>query len=224
MTPARPPQSSVATGPRRVRRAPALPDPLPDDPVALLSRWLDDAAEVVEGDLNVMVLATASATGAPSARVVLCKQIEQAPPAVVFYTNYESRKGRELEANPRAAGVFYWPALKRQARIEGAVVRTTGAESDEYFRSRPLLSRLGAIASRQSEPLPSRTALAARVAGTALTPGAAGRRPPSWGGFRVLLDRIELWAAGAGRLHDRALWTRVGSSLPPLWTSTRLFP
>ncbi|MBL8762754.1 MAG: pyridoxamine 5'-phosphate oxidase [Phycisphaerae bacterium] len=213
-----------ARRPLRSGCAAAFPDPLPHEPALLLRRWLDDAEEAVAEDFNAMVLATASAAGAPSARVVLCKQIEPAPPAVVFYTNYESRKGRELEANPRAAGVFYWPALKRQARVEGAVVRTTEAESDEYFRSRPLLSRLGAIASRQSQPLPSRTALAVRVARAALTPGAAARRPPSWGGFRMLLDRIELWAAGAGRLHDRVLWIRVPSSDPTRWTSTRLFP
>jgi pyridoxamine 5'-phosphate oxidase len=201
-----------------------LPDSPTDDPVRLLRRWLEEAQEVAAEDYNAMVLATASPAGAPSARVVLCKQVELTPPAVVFYTNYESRKGRELDANPRAAGVFYWSSLKRQARIEGTVLRTTEAESDEYFRSRPLLSRIGAIASRQSEPLPSRSTLAARVVRTALQPGAAGRRPETWGGFRVLLDRIELWAAGAGRLHDRVAWTRVPSSNPALWTPTRLFP
>ncbi len=202
----------------------SIPDQLPDDPVPLLRRWLDDAEEEVQGDFNAMVLATASSVGVPSARVVLCKQVELTPPAVVFYTNYESRKGRDLEANPRAAGVFYWPSLTRQARIEGTVVRTTEAESDEYFSSRPLLSRLGAIASRQSEPLPSRTALAARVARAALRPGAAACRPPNWGGFRVLLDRIELWAAGTARLHDRVAWTRTPGVEPPLWTPARLFP
>lgn len=201
-----------------------LPDLAADDPVILLRRWLEEAAKVAAEDYNAMVLATASPAGAPSARVVLCKGIELRPPAVVFYTNYESRKGRELETNPRAAGVFYWSSLKRQARIEGTVVRTSEAESDEYFRSRPLLSRIGAIASRQSEPLPTRSTLAARVVRTALQPGAAGRRPATWGGFRVLLDRIELWAAGAGRLHDRVAWTRVLSSDPTVWTPTRLFP
>lgn len=202
----------------------AFPDPLSADPVAILRQWLDEAAEVIEGDFNAMVLATATPKGMPSARVVLCKQIEATPPAAVFYTNYGSRKGRELEANPRAAGVFYWPSLKRQARIEGAVIRTTAKESDEYFRSRPLLSRIGAIASRQSEPLTTRGALAARVMRTAMRPGAASHRPPEWGGYRMLLDRIELWSAGNGRLHDRVAWTPVPQSVPPAWTSTRLFP
>ncbi len=202
----------------------AFPDPLPADPVAILSGWLDEAAGVVEGDFNAMVLATATPGGMPSARVVLCKQIESTPPAAVFYTNYGSRKGRELEANPRAAGVFYWPSLKRQGRIEGTVIRTTVKESDEYFLSRPLLSRVGAIASRQSAPLTSRAALAARVMRTAMRPGAAGHRPAEWGGYRVLLDRIELWSASNGRLHDRAAWTLVPRSNPPVWTSTRLFP
>ncbi|MCC6428282.1 MAG: pyridoxamine 5'-phosphate oxidase [Phycisphaerales bacterium] len=204
--------------------SPGLPDLAADDPVILLRRWLEEAAEVAAEDYNAMVLATASPAGAPSARVVLCKEIELRQPAVVFYTNYESRKGRELDANPRAAGVFYWSSLKRQARIEGTVVRTSEAESDEYFRSRPLLARIGAIASQQSEPLPTRSTLAARVVRTALQPGAAGRRPVTWGGFRVFLDRIELSAAGAGRLHDRVAWTRVPSSDPIVWTPTRLFP
>lgn len=201
-----------------------LPDPLPLDPVAILSNWLDEAARAIDGDFNAMVIATATPGGMPSARVVLCKQIENSPPAAVFYTNYGSRKGRELDANPRAAGVFYWPSLKRQARIEGAVIRTTVKESDEYFRSRPLLSRIGAIASRQSQPLTSRAALATRIMRTAIRPGAAADRPPDWGGYRVLLDRIELWCAGKGRLHDRAAWTLVPQSVPAVWTSTRLFP
>jgi pyridoxamine 5'-phosphate oxidase len=155
---------------------------------------------------------------------VLCKQLETSPPAVVFYTNYGSRKGRELEANPRAAGVLYWPSLKRQARLEGTVVRTTEKESDEYFLTRPLLSRIGAIASKQSRPLSSRAALAASVARIGLQPGAAGRRPHEWGGFRILLDRIELWCAGGGRLHDRVEWMRIPDSEPVRWTPSRLYP
>ena len=207
-----------------IARRQGLSETAPQSPVALLRRWLDDAAAVVEGDFNAMVLATATPDGAPSARVVLCKGLEAAPPAMVFYTNYQSRKGRELTANPRAAGVFYWPLLKRQARIEGAVVRTTVAESDEYFHSRPLLSRIGAGVSQQSQPLRSRAALAAKVARAAMKPGAAGLRPPYWGGFRILLDRIELWSAGRARLHDRVAWTLIPGRDPLTWTSTRLFP
>jgi pyridoxamine 5'-phosphate oxidase len=201
-----------------------FPSPLPADPMPILQQWFRDAAAAIEGDSNAMVLATCTSQGIPSARVVLCKQIEGSPPAAVFYTNHESRKGRELEANPRAAGVFYWPQLRRQARLEGAVVRTSPRESDEYFATRPMLSRLGAIASRQSRPLASRAGLAASVMKIAMNPAAAGRRPPEWGGYRMLLDRIELWCAGSGRLHDRVEWVRVPRSDPSLWTPTRLCP
>lgn len=211
-------------GARRDDRPGELPDPLPNDPVECLRRWLDEARQTDEGDSNAMVLATATPEGAPSARVVLCKEIEALPPAVVFYTNYASRKARELDANPRAAGVFYWPSLGRQARIEGSVTRNSPEESDEYFQSRPLLSRIGAVASRQSEPLASRGALVAEVMKIALRTGFVVSRPPQWGGYRVLLDRIELWTAGSGRLHDRALWTLVSRADSPVWTSTRLFP
>jgi pyridoxamine 5'-phosphate oxidase len=150
--------------------------------------------------------------------------VEEMPPAAVFYTNYGSRKGRELQTNPRAAGVFYWPQLRRQARLEGAVVRTSPEESDEYFATRPMLSRLGAIASRQSRPLPSRASLAASVMKAAMNPTAAGRRPPEWGGYRMLLQRIELWCAGSGRLHDRVEWVRVPGGDQSVWTPTRLCP
>lgn len=200
----------------------AFPDPLPADPVAVLSQWLADAEAATNGDFNAMVLATASPTGEPSARVVLCKGIEAEPPAVLFFTNYTSRKGKELERNPRAAGVFYWPMLQRQARFEGVVVRTTRKESSDYFRSRPLLSRIGAISSRQSEPLNSRAALVAKVMRTAAS--GAMRRPENWGGYRVLLDRVELWSAGRGRLHDRVEWKLIPGSDPARWTATRLFP
>jgi pyridoxamine 5'-phosphate oxidase len=219
-----PAAASRASGLDRVYRNRRLSAPLRGDPVALLRGWLDDARDMIDGDFNAMVLATASVEGVPSARVVLCKRIESMPPAVVFYTNYQSRKGRELEANPRAAGVFYWPSLKRQARVEGAVIRTSAAESDQYFQSRPLLSRIGAIASRQSEPLPSRRALAARVVRTAMRAGGCTERPRAWGGYRILIDRIELWTAGRGRLHDRISWTILPGSDPLAWTSTRLFP
>jgi len=213
-----------ATGVRHFNLRGEFPDPLPADPLPILTRWLEEAAASVEVDFNAMVLATATPDGAPSARVVLCKQIEASPPAAVFYTNYASRKGRELEANPRAAGVFYWPGLGRQARLEGTVVRTTASESDEYFLTRPMLSRIGAIVSRQSQPLASRASLAAMVLRTAIRPLAAARRPADWGGYRILLDRIELWSAGSGRLHDRVAWVRAAASDPAAWTPTRLCP
>jgi pyridoxamine 5'-phosphate oxidase len=202
-----------------------FPDLLPTDPLPLLTQWFDEAAAAIhDTDFNAMALATASSDGIPSVRMVLCKRIESSPPAAVFFTNYGSRKGRELEANPRAAAVLYWPGLKRQARLEGTVVRTTNEESDEYFSSRPRLSRIGAIASAQSRPLSSRATLVARVVQTFLRPEAAAHRPADWGGYRILLHRIELWSAGGGRLHDRIEWTRVLDSVPPHWTPVRLFP
>jgi pyridoxamine 5'-phosphate oxidase len=187
---------------------------------------------------NAMVLATVSAEGRPSARVVLCKQIAPDPGYVVFYTNYESRKGAELTGNPRAAIVMYWDHLHRQVRVEGVVARSPAAESDAYFSSRPWQSRLGAWASAQSQPVeshamlreqleraarrfgtPSPTGAAASVAGlinadspTAASGGARDfpvPRPPHWGGFRLWADAVELWVEGEARIHDRARWTRT---------------
>jgi len=188
-----------------------LPDPLPEDPMPLLLEWFEDARRSEHyDDFNAMTLATATPDGAPSARIVLCKAFEPETPAIVFYTSYASRKGQELEANPRAAAVFYWPHAKRQARIEGTVQRTTAAESDAYFQTRPLLSRIGASVSPQSRKVGSREAVigkAIRVAAKA-TLGATVQRPSDWGGYRILAERVELWSASAGRLHDRAVWSR----------------
>ncbi len=212
-----------------------LPDPLPPEPFGLLKSWHDDAAKDKRiADANAMVLATCSAAGDPSARVVLCKSIEEATGSLVFYTSYASRKGRELEANPRAACVFYWEEYGRQARVEGRVERVSEAESDEYFASRPLLSRIGANASLQSQPMAKRSDLLDRVLKTIkdlnipahelLMPGAGHRipRPAAWGGYRIHASRVELWAAHKGRLHDRAAWTRPEGASE--WARTRLFP
>lgn len=194
------------------------------DPLGVLRAWIDEGALHAQGDANAMVLATATPDGSPSARVVLCKAIEDCPPAAVFYTNYGSRKGQELDANPRAAAVFHWPLHGRQARIEGRVVRTSDAESDMYFAGRPFLSRLGAIASSQSRPLTSRAELIRRVFRAAVRPGAASLRPKEWGGYRMLIERVELWCAGRGRLHDRTLWIHTPNAAGPEWTSSRLYP
>lgn len=211
--------------PRSVRK----PTPATDtstDPMRALTAWFDDAWRSRKyDDFNAMTLATATQGGAPSARIVLCKSIELDPPALVFFTSYESRKGRELSENPRAAGVFYWPHAGRQVRVEGAVSRTSDEESDAYFLSRPLLSRLGACASRQSEPLSSRRVLltsAAQIAAGALVSGQLSR-PPRWGGYRLHLHRLELWRARSGRLHDRVRWTRLGTP-EPAWIAERLNP
>jgi len=200
-----------------------LPEPLPDDPMPLLTAWFENArASERYDDFNAMTLATATPDGAPSARIVLCKAIEVERAALVFYTSYASRKGEELEVNPRAAAVFHWPHARRQARVEGRVERTTEAESDAYFQTRPLLSRIGACASPQSHEIGSRQAVIAeamRIAAKSAL-GARVKRPPGWGGFRLLAQRVELWSARPGRLHDRAVWRRIQNSRT--WSAAHL--
>ncbi|TLZ30482.1 MAG: pyridoxamine 5'-phosphate oxidase, partial [Gammaproteobacteria bacterium] len=182
--------------------------------------------------------------GRPSARVVLCKEIAPKPGYVVFYTNYLSSKGRQLQDNPRAAAVMHWDALHRQVRIEGEIVPAPASDSDAYFASRPWQSRVGAWASEQSEPIASRAALLEAVSGVAKrfgvpapgSPVAADSvranipRPPHWGGYRLWADAVELWVQGEARVHDRALWRRSltplpgGSFRPGTWSATRLQP
>jgi pyridoxamine 5'-phosphate oxidase len=221
-----------------------LPDPLPAEPLLVVSRWLADAwAARSQPNANSMVLATSTPDGKPSARVVLCKDIVPQPGYIVFYTNYLSSKGRQLQSNPRAAVVMHWDALHRQVRIEGLVTRAPASDSDTYFASRSWDKRLSARASAQSEPVASRAALEAAVAQEARrlgapTPGSAGvdenlkiniPRPPHWGGYRLWADAVELWSEGAARVHDRARWTRglavSGDTFSPgAWSVTRLQP
>lgn len=202
-----------------------LPDPLPADPMPLASTWFRQASdEQVQRNPNAMSLATASADGRPSVRIVLCKEIVADPGYLSFYTNYESRKGRELVAHPWAAVVFLWDSLGRQLRIEGPVVHTLASESDDYFASRPWRSRLAAITSDQSAPIVSRQVLFERLREAAerfgtpdpitapdddQEPGLRLPRPAHWGGFRLWAAVVELWVEGEHRLHDRARWTRV---------------
>jgi len=191
----------------------------------LLLEWFEEARRCGRyDDFNAMTLATATPNGEPSARIVLCKAIEADPPAIVFYTSYASRKGEEIAANPCAAGVFYWPHAKRQARIEGRVERTSAAESDAYFQTRPLLSRISASVSPQSQAISSRASVIAEAMriGRRAALGMKVQRPEHWGGFRILPQRIELWSACTGRLHDRAVWTRDDGSDVRGWTSQRL--
>lgn len=166
-----------------------------------------------------MTLATATTDGQPSARIVLFKGITQN--RVRFVTNYNSRKGRELEANPRGALVFYWPELKRQVRLEGSVRRAPSADSDAYFRSRPRESQLGAWASAQSEAIISRAELERRFAeAEARFRDREVERPPVWGIYELEPQRVELWVMGAHRLHDRFLYSREGEG----WSVSRLCP
>ncbi len=228
---------SLADPLEELRSRLGLPTPLPADPMRMLAAWLDDACRVkAQPNPNAMILATASSSGAPSARVVLCKAIDADSASLVFFTNYTSRKACEIESNPRIACVFHWDHTGRQARIEGRVERVSEAESDEYFRSRDLLSRLGAWASEQGKPLARRGDLIDRVR-SAMTsfgihmhhfaiPGGAPEipRPPHWGGYRVQIDTVELWMGGGGRIHDRAIWRRTAHALPATWTTTRIQP
>jgi len=189
-----------------------LPDPLPAEPMGLLVSWFEDARSSGKyDDFNAMTLATATLGAAPSARIVLCKQIEPDRPAIVFYTSYTSRKGQELESNSIAAAVLHWPHAKRQVRIEGRVERTTAAESDAYFNTRPLASRIGACVSAQSQPLESREKiiLDAVKKATGAAMGFKIRRPSSWGGYRIIVKRVELWSAGTGQIGRASCRERV---------------
>jgi pyridoxamine 5'-phosphate oxidase len=209
----------------------SLPATLPADPMPLFEEWFARARD--ESGLrnpDSMVIATATPDGQPSARVVLLKRLVVDPGYVVFYTNYESRKGQEIAANPRVAAAIHWDAQGRQVRLEGRVVRSPGSESDEYFASRALDSRIGAWASLQSQPLASRAELMKRVAAKAARFGTQVPRPPHWGGYRLWPEAVELWNEGAFRVHDRARWTRSlaadgdsGFAAGP-WSATRLYP
>lgn len=179
-----------------------------DDPFAIARSWLAEAEASEVNDPNAIALATVDEAGLPDVRMVLLKEI--AAESFVFYTNYTSVKGREIEASGKAAFVMHWKSLRRQIRVRGTVTREEGRVADDYYRSRSLTSRLGAWASRQSQPLSSREALMAEVAKVTVTKGPIPSRPPFWGGFRITPLEIEFWADGAFRLHDRFRWSRIG--------------
>lgn len=223
-----------------ISQAAGLSDPLPAEPLHIFKAWFDEAyAKRVQPNPNAMALATVDAQGRPSARIVLCKDMNLAPDAgyIVFHTNHRGRKGREIAANPHVAVVFHWDDLDRQVRIEGPVTKVPDAESDAYFRSRPIDRRLGAWASDQSEPIESRDALLEKVAAVMARFGVGFDnletvdipRPPHWGGFRIWAEAVELWVGDSGRIHDRARWTRPLSPrgdgfAPGPWSVQRLQP
>ena len=174
---------------------------VPPDPFHLFADWFSVALERDPGYANAMTLASATAAGKPAARIVLLKGQDAA--GFVFFTNYESRKGLELLDNPAAAALFHWSGLQRQVRIEGMVERVSSIESDAYYQTRPLGSRLGAWASAQSQVLPDRASLERRLAEITVRFGEAPARPPHWGGSRLRPESIEFWQGRADRLHDR---------------------
>lgn len=190
------------------------------DPFTIARDWLAEAVETEPNDPNAIALSTVDETGLPNVRMVLLKDIED--DAFVFYTNYGSAKAREIEASGKAAFVLHWKSLRRQIRVRGVTEREDGPKADEYFASRSLQSRLGAWASRQSEPLSSRGALMADVAKVTALHGTAPRRPEFWGGFRIRPLEMEFWADGQFRLHDRFKWCREAVGDP--WQIARLHP
>jgi pyridoxamine 5'-phosphate oxidase len=194
-------------------------DAVADDPITQFRAWFDEAVQTKLPMLNAMTLATASTSGQPAARMVLLKGFDER--GFVFYTDYQSRKAQELAVNARAALLFYWIELEREVRIEGTVEKTTNAESDAYFGSRPLGSRLAAVASTQSAVLADRHLLERKYAQVAKHYGDAPPRPANWGGYRVVPDAIEFWQGRPNRLHDRLLYRKTAEGN---WAIVRLSP
>jgi pyridoxamine 5'-phosphate oxidase len=190
------------------------------NPIRQFEAWFAQALEAKLPEPNAMTLATVDAHGRPSARIVLIKGVDER--GFVFFTNYESRKGRELAGNPYASLLFYWIELERQVRVEGRIVQTSTAESDAYFASRPLGSRIGAWASNQSQVIESRSQLETREREISLQYGDQVPRPPPWGGYRLVPEAIEFWQGRPSRLHDRLLYTRAGENSD--WQISRLSP
>ena len=189
------------------------------DPIAQFEKWFDEALKAQVSEPNAMSLSTVSAEGKPSSRIVLIKQFDQR--GFTWYTNYNSEKGQQLAHNPQASLLFFWRELERQVRIEGTVVKTSAAESDEYFNVRPLLSRLSAIASQQSAPIASRAELEAHYDAVAAVAGDTPARPAHWGGYRLQPERIEFWQGRRSRFHDRIVFTRGADGA---WSMERLQP
>lgn len=190
-----------------------------DDPFVQFNSWFEEALKAQVNEPNAMGVSSVDERGRPTSRIVLIKQYDAR--GFTWYTNYDSQKGRQLAANPFASILFFWPELERQIRVEGRVERTSEAESDQYFHSRPLKSRLAAIASAQSEPIADRATLEQNYAVVAAREGDAPPRPAQWGGFRLVPERIEFWQGRRSRFHDRIVYTRQADGS---WTRERLQP
>ncbi len=191
-----------------------------ENPFEIAKDWMDQAKELELNDANAIALATVDNTGLPNVRMVLLKEIEDN--AFVFYTNYESKKGRELIASGKAAFVIHWKSLRRQIRVRGSVEKAEGKQADSYFDSRSPQSRVGAIASRQSQIIKDRSVLENWYEQALKDNGATPSRPSFWGGFRINPVEIEFWADGEARLHDRFRWTRAQNGSD--WSIDRLSP
>ena len=191
-----------------------------DNPIEIARNWLAEAEKTEINDPNAIALSTVDPDGLPNARMVLLKDIED--DAFVFYTNYGSKKAQEIDAAGKAAFVMHWKSLRRQVRVRGVVEKVDGPQADDYFNSRSLKSRLGAIASKQSQPLESRAKLIGEVAVVTAKNGIKPSRPDYWGGYRIRPLEIELWADGTHRLHDRYRWSRLG--VDDVWEICRLYP
>ena len=190
-----------------------------EEPFALFQQWFEQARAQEINDPEAMSLATVDADGLPDVRMLLCKGVEA--DSLLFYTNAESAKGRQLDGQPKAAALFHWKSIRKQARFRGPVTPLDAAAADDYFHSRPRNSQIGAWASQQSRPLGSRAALEASVAEFAAKYGDGEiPRPDYWRGFRLTPVEVELWADGAFRLHDRVRFTKAGAG----WTRRRLYP
>ncbi|WP_233556416.1 pyridoxamine 5'-phosphate oxidase [Noviherbaspirillum sedimenti] len=189
------------------------------DPIKQFGKWFDEALKAHVPEANAMSVATVGPDGKPSSRILLIKEFDSR--GFVWFTNYASRKGQELAVNPHAALLFHWIELERQVRIEGRVERISAEESDAYYDSRPLLSRLGAIASEQSRPVDSRVTLEKRFAEVQEQYGEHPARPAHWGGYRLVPEAIEFWQGRSSRLHDRVLYTRTEGGA---WRIQRLQP